>query len=247
MSDTNHTYVKSRKRSLDGVLGRGLLRVAVAKLSMARLTYRGALLLCHCNTLLRKDIMKTKDFVNIGVFTAIYYVIVFATGMLGLINPIMMFVGFIIGLIVNAATIALFKSRTPKVGALFIMGILIGALTVLTGHPWTTVVACAITGLAADLIMDRGRLQKPIVFSLGYAVLSLWYIGPWLPVLINADAYYQMISAQMGKEYADKMLWFLSPLPIAIWAAIVFVVAFAAGFFGHSLLRRHFQKAGVAK
>ena len=36
--------------------------------------------------------MKTRDFINIGVFTAIYFVLVFGTGMLGIINPAMMFV-----------------------------------------------------------------------------------------------------------------------------------------------------------
>ncbi|MDK8782037.1 MptD family putative ECF transporter S component, partial [Actinotignum timonense] len=33
--------------------------------------------------------MKTKDFINIGVFTAIYFVVLFGFGMLGVINPAM--------------------------------------------------------------------------------------------------------------------------------------------------------------
>ena len=49
--------------------------------------------------------MKTRDFINIGVFTAIYFVLVFGTGMLGIINPAMMFVGYALGLIANGAVV----------------------------------------------------------------------------------------------------------------------------------------------
>lgn len=67
--------------------------------------------------------MKTRDFINIGVFTAIYFVLVFGTGMLGIINPAMMFVGYALGLIANGAVVMLFKSRVPKIGALALMGL----------------------------------------------------------------------------------------------------------------------------
>ena len=61
--------------------------------------------------------MKTKDFINIGVFTAIYFVIVFGFGMMGFLGPIAMFAGYALGLIVNGIVITLFKARVPKLGA----------------------------------------------------------------------------------------------------------------------------------
>ena len=71
--------------------------------------------------------MKTRDFINIGIFSAIYFVLVFGTGMLGIINPAMMFVGYALGLIANGAVVMLFKSRVPKIGALALMGLLVGS------------------------------------------------------------------------------------------------------------------------
>ena len=79
--------------------------------------------------------MKTRDFINIGIFSAIYFVLVFGTGMLGIINPAMMFVGYALGLIANGAVVMLFKSRVPKIGALALMGLLVGSLMVITGTP----------------------------------------------------------------------------------------------------------------
>ena len=99
--------------------------------------------------------MKTRDFINIGVFTAIYFVLVFGTGMLGIINPAMMFVGYALGLIANGAVVMLFKSRVPKIGALALMGLLVGILMVITGHPWIVALLTPLLGLAADFLFAK--------------------------------------------------------------------------------------------
>lgn len=101
--------------------------------------------------------MKTRDFINIGVFTAIYFVLVFASGMLGIINPLMMFVGFALGIIANGVVISLFKSRVRKIGALAILGLLVGVLMMLTGHPWVVVILTPLLGLIGDFLYSKGK------------------------------------------------------------------------------------------
>ena len=44
--------------------------------------------------------LNTRDFINIGVFTALMFVIVFAFGMLGFI-PAAMYAGFLLSILVN--------------------------------------------------------------------------------------------------------------------------------------------------
>ena len=188
--------------------------------------------------------MKTRDFINIGVFTAIYFVLVFGTGMLGIINPAMMFVGYALGLIANGAVIMLFKSRVPKIGALALMGLLVGILMVITGHPWVTALLTPLLGLAADFLFAK----KSAVFRvLGYAVMSIWYVVPWFPVFIDAQGYYKYIADSMGTAYADSLRWFLSPWMIVAWGVGVFILGLIGGVFGNSLMARHFRKAGIAK
>ncbi|MDK7584164.1 MptD family putative ECF transporter S component, partial [Lactobacillus crispatus] len=77
--------------------------------------------------------LNTRDFINIGVFTALMFVIVFAFGMLGFI-PAAMYAGFLLSILVNGTVFALFTARTPKMGALTIMLILIEVLFFVTGH-----------------------------------------------------------------------------------------------------------------
>ncbi|AIE83123.1 MULTISPECIES: MptD family putative ECF transporter S component [Actinomycetaceae] len=188
--------------------------------------------------------MKTKDFINIGVFTAIYFVVLFGFGMLGVINPAMMFVGYALGIIANGVVVFLFKARAPKFGTLGLMALLVGALMVLTGHPWVTVLLTFGLGLLGDYLFTRGKRYLKI---LGYALMSLWYVAPWFPVLTDAEGYYQYIAGSMGTEYADGLRWFLSPTMIAIWGVAVFVLGIIGGFFGDSVLRRHFRTSGIAR
>ena len=119
--------------------------------------------------------MKTRDFINIGVFTAIYFVLVFGTGMLGIINPAMMFVGYALGLIANGAVVMLFKSRVPKIGALALMGLLVGILMAITGHPWVTALLTPLLGLAAHFLFAKKSSGFRV---LGYAGMTVSYVVP---------------------------------------------------------------------
>ncbi|MDY3127561.1 MAG: MptD family putative ECF transporter S component [Corynebacterium sp.] len=188
--------------------------------------------------------MKTRDFINIGIFAAIYFVLVFAFGMLGLINPLMMFVGYALGILANGVVIFLLKSRVPKMGALGILGLLVGGLMILSGHPWIVVLVFPVLGLVADYLFSRGSKSLKV---LGYAVLSIWYVVPWFPVFVDADGYYQYVAQSMGTAYADSIRWFLSPWMITGWGVGVFVLGLVGGVFGNAMLNRHFQKAGIAK
>ena len=57
--------------------------------------------------------LNTRDFINIGVFTALMFVIVFAFGMLGFI-PAAMYAGFLLSILVNGTVFALFTARTRR-------------------------------------------------------------------------------------------------------------------------------------
>ena len=70
--------------------------------------------------------LKVRDLVNVGVFTVIYFIVTYATGMLGMFGPWMIPIAGAFALLLNGIVIMLYLSRVPKFGALTITGLLIG-------------------------------------------------------------------------------------------------------------------------
>jgi energy-coupling factor transport system substrate-specific component len=100
----------------------------------------------------------TRDLVNIGVYTAIYYVVTFLGGMVGIVSPIGMFVGFALSAIVGGTVIMLFLAKTPVMGAMTVLGLIVGVLMLATGHFWGCIPICAALGLVADPHRESGWL-----------------------------------------------------------------------------------------
>lgn len=188
--------------------------------------------------------LQAKDLIRIGVFTAIYFVIFFACGMVGYI-PILFIMLPVIVPIVTGIPFMLFLTKVKKFGMVTIMSVLLGLLMFATGHTWVPVVTGAICGLLADLVFKAGKYQSVRNTVLGYGVFSIWAMGAMLPMWIMRESYFEYIRSNMGNEYTNTVLS-LTP----DWAAfLVVAVAFLAGiigaFLGKAVLKKHFQRAGI--
>ena len=83
-----------------------------------------------------QSITNPRDLVYAGVFTALYFVITFGSGMLGIVSPLMIIVGALIGVVCNGVVVMLYIAKTPYFGALTITGTIVGFLMMATGHTW---------------------------------------------------------------------------------------------------------------
>ncbi|XCB29456.1 MptD family putative ECF transporter S component [Arcanobacterium hippocoleae] len=119
-----------------------------------------------------------------GVFTAIYFVVLFAIGMLGFFGPQFMLISFPLVWLINGTVIILMLNKIRSFGALTFLGIIIGSLMVLTGHAWTTLASTILTSLIADLLSRSGNYTNSVKNIFSYGILQLWYIGPLLPIFM---------------------------------------------------------------
>ena len=191
-------------------------------------------------------VTKARSAVTIGAFTAVYFVIMWCSGMLGFFGPAFMFVGWIIGLILNGPVIMLMMVRSRMFGTLTIMGGVVAFLMVVTGHSWVTVPVTLVLGLLADLLARSGGYVSAPRNIAAYMLVSLWMIGPLAPIFFAPDSYYADVASQMGQDYADGMRALFSPAVISVWVVVTMIVACLGGLIGRFLLRKHFAKAGVA-
>ncbi|PID96329.1 MAG: permease [Actinomycetales bacterium] len=189
----------------------------------------------------------TRDFVNVGVFTAVYLVVFFALGVLGLVNPMMVFVGQAVAFVANGVVISLFLARVPKFGALALLGVVISLFMVVAGQYSFMLFVGVSTALLGDLVARSGNYRAPVPISLGYAVFSMWNIGPLLPIFFDTAGYRELLETSWSVDYANSFMALVTPTAIVVWAVIAFALSFVGGLLGQRVLGRHFRRAGLAR
>ncbi|QTH59796.1 MptD family putative ECF transporter S component [Corynebacterium hindlerae] len=194
---------------------------------------------------LTSQTLTTRDLINAGIFSALYFVLTFVTGMVGFAGPQFMFVGWAIGVIVNGIVLALYVARTPKLGALTILGGINGVAFMLTGHYAWSLFGCLVLGFFADLILTKLRLSINQTFPLAYAVFCTWITMPFVPLILDTDSYYVNIADQMGQQYADVMAQIFQPWTIGILGIGAFIFGIIGGIIGLRVSRKHFESAGL--
>lgn len=188
--------------------------------------------------------LKGRDLINIGVFGAIYFVILFAVAMLGMI-PIFLPLLSVLVPIVGGIPFMLFLTKVKKIGMIFIMAMIMGILMLLTGMgPWP-LLTCAIAGGLAEISLNRGKYKSIKRAILSCGLFSMWIFGNYLPLFTDYEGYFAQ-RADYGQAYIDAV----SKL-MPIWMAPIllidcFVCGILGGFLGQTLLKKHFQKAGIA-
>ena len=186
-----------------------------------------------------------KDFINIGIFTAIYFVVVFAVACLGFVPILMAAICGIIPLVAGIPYM-LFLTRTRKFGMITILGLLTGIIMFITGMGYFSIATGLICGLAADLIWKSGGYASAPRAVLSHGVFSCWIIGNFLPFLITADTYLPTVRAQYGDAYVNELMTYLQPEMYPVLLIACFVTGIIGGFIGRAILKKHFKRAGIA-
>lgn len=188
--------------------------------------------------------MKGKDLINIGIFSAIYFVIVFLIAMLGFI-PIFLPLLAVLVPILGGIPFMLFLTRVKKFGMIWIMSIIMGLLMMLTGMSWQPLVVSVITGLLAELVYKSGNYQSAGKAVLTSGVFSLWIGGNYLPLFFAAEKYWST-RQNFGQDYIETVTKLMPAWMCPALFATAFVCGIIGGLLGKALLKKHFEKAGIA-
>ncbi len=189
--------------------------------------------------------LHTKDLINVGIFTAIYFVLFFCTGMIGYIPIFMLLLPFLLP-VITGIPFMLFLTKVNKFGMITIMGIICGILMFVTGHGWPVVATSVVFSLLADLIFKSGGYKNWKKTVIGFCVFSEWVIGAMLPMWIMADSYFEQIRAGYGDVYANTLMSMMQGWVFPLLIASVIVGGVIGAYIGRAALRKHFQRAGIA-
>ena len=188
--------------------------------------------------------LKGKDLINIGIYAAIYCVIMTCIAMLGYI-PIMMPMLAVLCPLIGGIPMMLFYTKTKKFGMITIMGIIVGVFLCVTGMGIFPIIFGVVFGFLADLVAKSGSYQSAVKTVLSHGVLCVMLFGNFLPLYIDREGYFAS-RVEFGQEYIDTLGGIMQPWTAPVIVVLAFVFGILGALLGKALLKKHFVKAGIA-
>ena len=190
--------------------------------------------------------LNTKDLINIGIFTALYFAIVFIVALLWYI-PVMMVIMPALCALIGGIPFIMFLTRARKFGMVTIMGTLLGLLTFLLGRPWPSILFGVIAGLAADLYLKGAEDLRIRKAPLSCGIFSLWIVGMALRMFFRYRvSYFESMRPGYGDAYVDALSRLTPSWMFWVLVATIFLGGLLGGLLGTKILKKHFVKAGMA-
>ncbi|WP_308440536.1 MptD family putative ECF transporter S component [Actinocatenispora comari] len=188
-----------------------------------------------------------RDLLNVAVFAVIYFVIVFVIAMLGIMSPLTMLLTLPLAPIAAGIPYMLFLARVRHTGMVTVFGAVVGLLYLMVGHPWQSTVVTIIVALLADLILWAGRYRSRRASICAYTVFSAWFIGPWIPLLIDRTSYLRgQSNGAMSADYIAEFAQVVTVPAVLLMLAATLVCGLLGALLGTAMLSKHFRKAGLA-
>ena len=173
------------------------------------------------------------DLISVGVFTAIYFVLVtIAT--------------FSCALLPGVGNILLLAAKLQKFGGISIMGLVMGLFFFVSGHFVLSFAANIVCGVLADWVASRSQYRSKKVLLASYVIFSYGLTGPILPLWFMKDAYIANLTAR-GKDasYINTLFAPINSGSFVVCIVAILVYALLGGLFGQKMMKKHFEKAGI--
>jgi hypothetical protein len=185
-----------------------------------------------------------KDLINVGVFSALYFVVTMAVAMLGFI-PIFIPLLIVFVPIVGGIPMMLYISKIHTFGMMTLTGLICGILMMLTGMQFFAIATGLVFGFLADVLLKKADYKSIKNGVLAYGIFSMWLIGNYIPMVVTRESYYQMLIDGYGQAYADQTMSYVPAWMLAVLAVAGLVSGLIGGVIGKRMFKKHFERAGM--
>ena len=189
--------------------------------------------------------LQAKDLINVGVFSAIYFVIFFAGMMLGYIPIFIPLLGFICPIICGIPFM-LYLTKVKKFGMLTLTGTILGLLNLLIGAGILVFIFGVVFGILGDLVLKAGKYSSWKCTLLGNGVFSLWIMGFVSRMFLTRTEFFASLESSYGAEYTATLASYTPGWMFPVLFLVTFCGGILGALLGKSVLKKHFEKAGIA-
>lgn len=191
--------------------------------------------------------LKARDFITIGIFTAILWVVQMVIMYLGFLSPFIVAGYTVLIPIVTGIPMMLYYARIEKFGMLTITSVIVGQILLfIFGMGFLGAPICIAAGVIADLIAKSGKYKSWKKTVTAAAYLILWVSASYLPLVLTADSYKQSLNeGGFDASFADTLFTLVTPATYPVIILLCFVCGVIGAFIGKAVVRKNFEKAGI--
>lgn len=188
--------------------------------------------------------MKMKDVIFTAIFSVLLFVVSFIFAVLLGMNPIGVFFAHAVGAIPCDIIYMYMRAKTPKKGAILLMGFLVAAISFVLGIGWSAALGILVGGVLAEIVSAMGKYRSNVKNIVGFA---LYIVCGWFGMMayvIFASETYKATQLQKGvtAEYVDTMIDFIHGPMFIVVIAITAAGAVIGGVLGIKIFKKHFAK-----
>lgn len=192
-------------------------------------------------------VLKGRDLITIGIFSALYFVINFAFMLVSGLHPMLWIL--MPGMIALFAGIPflLMCAKVQKPGAVLLMGLITGLIYFVTGQFTLIILITFVIGCGlGEIIRACTHYNSFKGNSLAYVGFSLGMTGSPLPIWVMRTDFLAQISAQgMPADYVETLENLSSTGMLAVMVLAPVIGAVIGAALARGMFKKHFSKAGM--
>ena len=194
---------------------------------------------------MKREKLRIKDLVTIGVFTVIYFVLFFVAGMVGIV-PILYLAYPTLAGIITGIVVMLFMAKVQKPWGLFLLGLICSLIVIAMGNTYIIVIHAVISMVIAELLRKKGEYRSFKYNMLSFAIFNTWICGFLMQILLAKDKVIELAETRgMGHDYIMKLITLLNFRSMILVYIGAIVGGILGAYIGKVFLKKHFEKAGI--
>ena len=188
--------------------------------------------------------MKLKDIIFTAIFSVLFFACILLVMMVLGSNPATFFFIHGIGAIPGGIIYMYMRARTPKRGAILLMGVLLALIAFGMGIAWPAAAGLFVGGILAEAISACGHYTGTRWNVAAYVVFICCFWGGHISyVVFGTESFINTMTSQgAGREYLDALILFVRGPMSAVCLGVTALCALFGGILGNILFNKHFAK-----
>jgi energy-coupling factor transport system substrate-specific component len=190
--------------------------------------------------------LSSKDLITIAIFSVVFFVLMRISALIAMIFVLYPFAPSIQVLLCGVVWMYI-RVKVPKRFCILIQCVIMALLVFLTGSIWTIGVGMLAGGVFAEIVSGIGGYKNFRLCIVAYAVYGLCFnFGVFGLILLARDYWYAYVTgAGMDIGHMEKVIALISWPLLGVSSATVIAAAVMGMLFGRSMLKKHFERAGI--